>query len=41
MERIKQGLEVLLERGGIDARASRQGKVEPKVSACSGEITGR
>lgn len=38
LSRVREGLECLLERGGIDARASRQGKVQPKVSAPN-EIT--
>ncbi|KAI5476108.1 Zn(2)-C6 fungal-type transcription factor [Pseudohyphozyma bogoriensis] len=32
---IRAGLEQLIERGGIEARASRQGKVEPKIGACT------
>ncbi|ORY89319.1 hypothetical protein BCR35DRAFT_300448 [Leucosporidium creatinivorum] len=34
LKNVREGLEQLLERGGIDARASRQGKVQPKVGAC-------
>ncbi|GAA5885547.1 hypothetical protein JCM6882_007462 [Rhodosporidiobolus microsporus] len=34
LDRIRGGIETLLERGGIDARASRQGQVQYKVGAC-------
>lgn len=43
---VRKGLEQLLERGGIDARASRQREVNPKVRPCvlypeKGQLTGR
>ncbi|GAA5875972.1 hypothetical protein JCM8547_000669 [Rhodosporidiobolus lusitaniae] len=34
LRRLRSGLETLLNRGGIDARASRQGEVQYKVGAC-------